>query len=65
MSLQRPNEEGCVGFVKRIRAWRQAKREDRAAIAKARRESMRAGDEPAPSMADTVDDVAGRFPPPA
>jgi hypothetical protein len=54
-----------VGLVKKIKAWRQAKREDQAAIAMARGESMRAGDEPSPSMEDTVDNVAGQFPPPS
>jgi hypothetical protein len=49
--------------VNKIRAWRQAKRKDQAAIAMARQESMRAGDEPRPSMSDTVDSVAGQFPP--
>jgi hypothetical protein len=51
--------------MKKIKAWRQVKRDDRAAIAMARQESIRAGDEPRPSMADTVDDVAGQFPPPS
>jgi hypothetical protein len=54
-----------VGIVKKIKAWRQAKREDQAAIAMARQESMRAGDEPRPSMEETVDNVAGQFPPPS
>ena len=51
-------------LVAKIKAWRQATREDRAAIALARQESMRAGDEPRPSMVDAVDDVAGEFPQP-
>jgi len=52
-----------VGLVKKIKAWRQAKRESQAAIAMARQELMRAGDEPRPSMSDTVENVAGQFPP--
>jgi hypothetical protein len=54
-----------VGLVKKMKAWRQTKREDQAAIAMARQEMMRAGDEPRPSMEETVDDVAGQFPPPS
>jgi hypothetical protein len=54
-----------VRLVEKIKAWRQAKREDHAAIAMAREESMRAGDEPRPSMEDTVENVGGRFPPPS
>jgi hypothetical protein len=54
-----------MGLVKKIKDWRQAKRDDRAAIATARQASMRDGDEPGRSMADTIDDVAGRFPPPS
>jgi hypothetical protein len=54
-----------VRLVKKIRAWRQAKREDRAAIAMARQESVRAGDDPRRTMTETVDDVAGQFPPPS
>jgi hypothetical protein len=48
-----------------MKTWRQEKREDHAAIAMARQESMRAGDEPRPSMEETVDSVAGQFPSPS
>lgn len=54
-----------MGLVQKIKAWRQAKREDRAAIEAARQESMRAGDEPSPSPADTVDNVGGQYLPPS
>jgi hypothetical protein len=52
-----------MGLIKRFRAWRAAKKEDRAAIAQAQQEQLRAGDEPAKSLSETVDDVAGTFPP--
>lgn len=54
-----------MGLVGRFRRWRAGKKEDRQAIARAAREARRAGDEPPTSMSDTVEDVAGRFPPQA
>jgi len=54
-----------VGLLSKIKAWQQAKREDRAAVEAARQESMRAGDEPSPSMAETVDNVGGQYPTPS
>ena len=54
-----------MGLVKKIKAWRQATREDQAAIAMVRKESMRAGDEPRLSMEETADNVAAQFPPPS
>jgi hypothetical protein len=52
-----------MGLIKRLRAWRAAKKEDRAAIAYALQEQRRAGDEPAKSLSETVQDVADSFPP--
>jgi hypothetical protein len=54
-----------VRLLEKLKARRRAKREDRAAIARARQESARAGDEPPPSMADTVDGVSGQYPAPS
>jgi hypothetical protein len=52
-----------MGLFERFKAWRAAKKEDRAAIARALQEERRAGDEPPKSISDTVEDVAGEFPP--
>jgi hypothetical protein len=49
--------------VRRFKRWRAAKREDRAAVARSAEQARRAGDEPPRSMSDTVEDVAGTFPP--
>ena len=52
-----------MGVLDRLKAWRAAKQEDRAAIADALEQELRAGDEPATSISDTVDDAAGEYPP--
>ena len=52
-----------IGLVQRFKAWRSAKKEDRAAIARALQEERRAADEPPKSISDTVEDAAGEFPP--
>jgi hypothetical protein len=52
-----------MGLFERFTAWRAAKNEDRAAIARAREEERRADDEPPKSISDTVEDVAAEFPP--
>jgi len=52
-----------MGLFERFKAWRAAKKEERAAIALALREERRAGNEPPKSISDTVEDVAGEFPP--
>jgi hypothetical protein len=49
-------------LVERFKAWRASRKEERDAIAEARREQLRAGDEPERSQTDTVEDVAGEFP---
>ena len=50
--------------IKGFREWRAAKKEDRAAIARALQQERRAGDEPPASLSETVHDVADTFPPP-
>jgi hypothetical protein len=52
-----------MGLFERFKAWRAAKKEDRVATDRALQEERRAGDQPAKSMSDTVEDVAGEFPP--
>jgi hypothetical protein len=52
-----------VGLIERFKAWRAAKKEDRAAIARALQEEQRAGDEPPKSLSETVGNAAGEFPP--
>lgn len=54
-----------MNLIERIKARRDGKREDREAIAKVREEQLRAGDEPPTSIAETIEDVAGQFPPSA
>jgi len=49
-------------LLERLRAWRASRKEERDAIAQARREQLRVGDEPERSQADAVEDVAGEFP---
>jgi hypothetical protein len=52
-----------VSLLGRLKNWRAAKKADRRAIARAASEARRADDEPTKSTTDTVDDVAGTFPP--
>jgi hypothetical protein len=52
-----------MGLVDRLKKWRAAKQEDRAAIATALQQERRAGDEPPKSISDTVEEAAGEFPP--
>jgi hypothetical protein len=52
-----------VQLLERFKAWRAGRKEERDAIAQARHELQRAGDEPERSAADTVEDVANEFPP--
>lgn len=52
-----------MGLMGRFKAWRAAKKEDRAAIARALQQERRAGDEPSKSLSETVEDAAGEFPP--
>ncbi len=52
-------------LLDRLKERRAEKRADREAIAKAAEESRRAGDDEPRSMSETVDDVAGRYPPPS
>lgn len=52
-----------MGLLKRFLAWRAERREDRAAIARASSELMRAGDEPVESQSETVDAAFERLPP--
>jgi hypothetical protein len=52
-----------MSLIKRYWAWRAAKKEDRAAIARALQEQRRAGDDPPKSLSETVGDVADSFPP--
>ena len=55
----------AVGLFRRFRAWRAARREERAAIARARQELMRAGDEHGRTQTDAFESAAGEFPPPS
>jgi hypothetical protein len=50
------------GLLKRLRVRHQEKEQDLAAIAKARHEAERAGDEPEKTMADTVFETYDKFP---
>jgi hypothetical protein len=50
-------------LVERFKAWRAARREEQAAIARSLQQERRAGDEPPPSISETVEDTAGQFPP--
>jgi hypothetical protein len=52
-----------MGLIERFKVWRAAKQEDRAAIARALQEERRAGDEPPESLSETVENVAGEYPP--
>ena len=52
-----------MGLIERFKAWRAAKKEDRAAIAHALQEERRAGDEPPKSLSETSENTAGEFPP--
>ena len=51
-----------VALIERFKAWRVAKKEDRAGIARALQEARRAGDEPPKSLSETVENAAGEFP---
>jgi hypothetical protein len=51
-------------LLRRLRERRAAKRADREAIAQARAENRRAGDEQPQSQTETVENAAGRFPAP-
>jgi len=51
-----------MNLIGRLQSWRAAQKEDQRAIALAQQEMLRAGDEPARSQEETVEDVAGRFP---
>ncbi|HUK98494.1 MAG TPA: hypothetical protein VLV46_12615 [Gaiellaceae bacterium] len=53
-----------MSLLRRLKEWRAARRADREAVARAREESRRAGERPPRSLADTVEDAAGRFPGP-
>ncbi|HEY6463346.1 MAG TPA: hypothetical protein VIY73_24435 [Polyangiaceae bacterium] len=48
--------------IARLKAWREAKREDRAAIAREQARERRAGDELPRSLSETVEDTAGQYP---
>jgi hypothetical protein len=52
-----------MSLFERFKAWRAAKKEDRTAIARALDQERRAGDEPPRPISETVEDVAGEFPP--
>jgi hypothetical protein len=52
-----------MGLIERFKAWRAAKKEDRAAIARALHDERRAGDEHPKSLGETVENAAGEFPP--
>jgi hypothetical protein len=52
-----------VELWERLKSWRASRREEREALARARQEQLRAGDEPQRSQADVVEDAAGQFPP--
>jgi hypothetical protein len=62
-TLAHPSTLTLVGLIERFKAWRAAKNEDRAAIARALQEERRAGDEPPKSLSETVENAAGEFPP--
>lgn len=62
-TLAQPSTFCLVGLIERFKAWRAAKTEDRAAIARALQEERRAGDEPPKSLSETVGNAAGEFPP--
>jgi len=51
-----------LGFLKLLRERREEKAEELAAIAKARHESERAGDEPEKTMTDTVFEEYDKYP---
>ncbi|HXK13660.1 MAG TPA: hypothetical protein VNH45_03915 [Gaiellaceae bacterium] len=51
-----------MALIERFKAWRVAKKEDRAGIARALQEARRAGDEPPKSLSETVENAAGEFP---
>jgi hypothetical protein len=51
-------------LLERLKERRAEKKSDRAAIARALEASRRADDEPPRSLSETVDDVAGQYPPP-
>jgi hypothetical protein len=50
-------------LIERFRAWRAARKQDRAAIARAVQQQRRADGEPVRSLSETVEDVAGEHPP--
>jgi hypothetical protein len=50
-------------LIERFMAWRAARKEDRVATARALQQEQRAEDEPARSLSETVEDVAGEYPP--
>lgn len=50
-------------LIERFKAWRAARKEDRAATARALQQGQQAGDQPARSLSETVEDVAGEYPP--
>jgi hypothetical protein len=52
-----------MSFLKRLLARRREREEDRAAIAEARAEEMRVGDDRQKSMADVVGEAFDKFPP--
>lgn len=52
-----------MGLLERLREWRAAKKEDQAAIDRARQEQQRSDDEPERTLSDTFGDTAGEFPP--
>jgi len=51
-------------LLERLAAWRQGRKDDRAAIAAATAERRRADDEPRTSMSETVERGSGTFPQP-
>ncbi len=50
-------------LLERLKQRRADKRADREAVARAAQESRRADDDQASSLSETVEDVAGRYPP--
>jgi hypothetical protein len=52
-----------MNLLERLKRRRAEKRADREAIAKTAQEMHRAGDDETKSISETVNDVAGQFPP--
>jgi hypothetical protein len=52
-----------MNLFRRVLEWRASRKADREAIAREREEALRAGDEPAQSMSETVMSAAAKFPP--